>query len=89
MNRIFNFNQKFSIRLPIFISILFLSLISLSILKYAGNFESEIFGVMFSRVQKQLLWIFLGVIMFLIIQFVRLRFFHEKMYCLPRKNRKS
>ncbi len=82
MNRIFNFNQKFYIRIPILISIIFLSLISISILKSAGNFESEIFGFMFSRAQKQILWIIIGILLFIIIQFIRLRFFHEKMFLL-------
>ena len=35
---------------------------------------------MFSRVQKQILWILLGSIVFILIQFIRLRFFHEKMF---------
>lgn len=82
MDRVFNFNQKFHIRVPILISIIFLSLISISILKSAGNFESEIFGIIFSRVQKQILWIIIGIFLFIIIQFVRLRFFHEKMFFL-------
>jgi rod shape determining protein RodA len=82
MNRIFNFNQTFYIRIPILISVIFLSLISLLILKSAGNFESEIFGIMFSRVQKQILWIFIGIFLFIIIQFLRLRFFHERMLFL-------
>ena len=82
MNRIFNFNQKFYIRIPILISIIFLSLISFLILKSAGNFESEFFGIMFSRVQKQILWVFIGMFLFIVIQFVRLRFFHEKMFFL-------
>ena len=82
MNRLFNFNQKLSIRIPILIAIVFLSLISISILKSAGNFESEIFGLMFSRVQKQVLWIIIGIFLFIMIQFIRLRFFHEKMFLL-------
>lgn len=79
MNRIFNFNQKFHIRIPILVSFIFLSFISISILKSAGNYESDFFGIMFSRVEKQLLWIFLGFIIFIVFQFIRLRFFHEKM----------
>ena len=79
MNRIFNFNQNFSIRIPILLTVSFLSLISLLILESAGNFKTEFFGVMFSRVQKQILWILLGSIVFVLIQFIRLRFFHEKM----------
>lgn len=82
MNRIFNFKQKFYVRIPILISFIFLSFISISILKSAGNFESEFFGITFSRVHKQLLWIFLGFIVFCLFQFVRLRFFHEKMFFL-------
>tara|TARA_B110000014_G_C20125654_1_gene599352 strand:- start:2285 stop:3589 length:1305 start_codon:yes stop_codon:yes gene_type:complete len=82
MNRIFNFNQKFFIRIPIFISVLFLILISLSILKYAGNFESDFLGVTLSRLQKQMIWIFLGSFTFLIVQFVRIRFLNEKMFLL-------
>tara|TARA_B100000676_G_scaffold260930_1_gene270961 strand:- start:6814 stop:8118 length:1305 start_codon:yes stop_codon:yes gene_type:complete len=82
MNRIFNFNQKFSIRIPILVAISFLSIISLLILESAGNYKTEIFGITFSRSQKQILWIFLGLLIFILIQFVRLRFFHEKMVFL-------
>jgi rod shape determining protein RodA len=82
MIRVFNFNQKFYIRIPILVSIIFLSLISISILKSAGSFESEIFGILFSRDQKQILWIIIGIFLFVIVQFVRLRYFHEKMFLL-------
>lgn len=82
MNRLFNFNQKISIKIPILISISFLSLISLLVLKSAGNFNREIFGFMFSRAEQQILWILIGIVLFFVIQFVRLRFFHEKMYLL-------
>ena len=82
MNRIFNLNQKFFIKIPIFITVLSLSLISLLILSHAGNFETNFFGVLFSRVQKQMLWIFLGIIIFLILQFLRIRFLNEKMFLL-------
>ena len=82
MNRIFNFNQKFYIRTPIFISVLPLILISLSILQYAGNFESDFLGITLSRVQKQMVWIFFGSLTFLIIQFIRIRFLNEKMFLL-------
>ena len=82
MNRIFNFNQNFFIRIPIFITVLFLSLISLSILSYAGNFETFYFGISFSRVEKQILWISLGIIIFIMLQFLRIRFLDERMYLL-------
>ena len=82
MNRVFNFNQKFHIRLPILFSVFFLSLISISILRSAGNFESEIFGIMFSRSEKQILWILIGIFVFIMAQFIRLRFFHERMFLL-------
>ena len=52
MNRIFNFNQKLSIRIPILIAIVFLSLISISILKSAGNFESVFFWVYIFKSSK-------------------------------------
>ena len=68
MNRVFNFNQKFHIRLPILFSVFFLSLISISILRSAGNFESEIFGIMFSRSEKQILWILIGIFVFIIVK---------------------
>ncbi|SVE13996.1 uncharacterized protein METZ01_LOCUS466850, partial [marine metagenome] len=51
-------------------------------MKSAGNFESEFFGLIFSRVQKQILWVFIGMFLFVVIQFIRLRFFHEKMFFL-------
>ncbi len=82
MNRIFNFNQKFFIRIPILIAVLSLSLISLLILNHAGNFEVDYFGIPFSRVQKQMLWFFLGIIIFVILQFLRIRFLNERMYLL-------
>ena len=82
MNRIFNFNQKFYIRLPILFSVFFLSVISISILRSTGNFESEIFGIMFSRSEKQILWILIGLFIFITTQFIRLRFFHERMFLL-------
>ena len=82
MNRIFNFNQIFTIRIPILISIISLSIISLLILESAGNYKTEFFGIMFSRVQKQILWLIIGSITFILIQFVRLRFFHERMFLL-------
>ena len=82
MNRIFNFNQIFTIRIPILICIISLSIISLLILESAGNYKTEFFGIMFSRVQKQILWLIIGSITFILIQFVRLRFFHERMFLL-------
>ena len=82
MNRIFNFNQRFTIKIPILIMVLFLSIISLLILESAGNYQTDFFAFTFSRLQKQILWMFLGLLIFILIQFVRLRFFHEKMFFL-------
>ena len=76
--KIFNFNQKISIRLSILVSIFILSIISFFILEYAGTHSSKILGFELSRVQKQFIWIGIGSLLFVIIQFVRLRFFHEK-----------
>tara|TARA_B100000676_G_scaffold224626_1_gene222083 strand:- start:27952 stop:29256 length:1305 start_codon:yes stop_codon:yes gene_type:complete len=82
MNRIFNFNQKVSIRIPIILFIIFLSTVSLLILESAGSYQTNIFGFVFSRVQKQILWLILGSLIFILVQFIRLRFFHEKMFLL-------
>ena len=78
MNKLFTYNQNFSIRIPIFITISILPIISLFILSSAGNYESHIFGFLLNRVEKQILWFLLGLIVFVIIQFVRIRFLNEK-----------
>ena len=84
INRVFTLNQKFFIRFPFIITCIILPFISLYILNYAGNFESSILGLNFSlsRVEKQFLWIILGFLTFLIIQFLRIRFLNEKIYSL-------
>ena len=68
MVRIFKFNQKISIRAPIFISVIILSIISLFVLNYIAE----------HKVQRHLIMIILGSALFFLIQFIRLRFFHEK-----------
>jgi len=78
MNRLFTYNQKFSIRIPIFITIIILPIISLFILSSAGNYESRIFGFLLNRVEKQMLWFFLGLNIFIMMQFIRLRILNEK-----------
>ena len=78
MNRLFTYNQKFSIRIPILITIIILPIISLLILSSAGNYESYIFGFLLNRVEKQMLWFFLGLNIFIMIQFVRIRILNEK-----------
>ena len=80
MNRIFRFDQKFSVRIPFLLSFLILSIFSLLILQYTNNFNNPLFGFMVSKVQKQFLWLILGFIIFLILQFLRLRFLNEKIY---------
>ena len=78
MRRIFNFSQKLSIKLPILVSVIILSIISFFILKYTSSHTSEIFGFKLIRAEKQFLWIIIGSLLFFFIQFIRLRFFHEK-----------
>ena len=68
MIRIFKFNQKISVKMPIFISVVILSIISLFVLNYIAE----------HKVQKHLIMIILGSSLFFLIQFIRLRFFHEK-----------
>ena len=80
MRRIFRFNQKISIRLPILVSVIILSIISLFILKYTSNNTGQIFGIELIRAEKQFLWIIIGSFLFIFIQFFRLRFFHEKIH---------
>ena len=82
MNKIFRFSQRFYIRIPILISFIILPIISLLVLQYAANFESSIFGVMLSRVEKQFIWLILGFFIFLILQFLRVRFLNEKIYLM-------
>ena len=68
MIRIFKFNQKISVKMPIFISVVILSIISLFVLNYIAE----------HKVQRHLIMIILGSALFFLIQFIRLRFFHEK-----------
>ena len=82
MNKIFRFSQRLYIRIPILISFIILPIISLLVLQYAANFESSIFGVMLSRVEKQFIWLILGFFIFLILQFLRVRFLNEKIYLM-------
>ena len=82
MNRIFRFNQKFSIRIPFIITFIVLSVISLLILDHAGNLKSSILGVILSRVEKQFIWLILGGLVFFLLQFLRLRFLNEKIYSM-------
>ena len=82
MNKIFRFNQSLSIKIPFLITFIIMPIISLMVLKFAGNFDSPIFGVMLSRVEKQFIWIVLGILIFFILQFLRLRFLNEKIYLL-------
>ena len=82
MNRIFRFNQNFSIRIPFIITFIVLSVISLLILDHAGSFKSSILGVILSRVEKQFIWLVLGGLIFFLLQFLRLRFLNEKIYSM-------
>ena len=82
MNRIFRFNQKFLIRIPFLITFIVLPVISLLILQYTNNFNNPIFGFMLSKVEKQFVWLILGFIIFMILQFLRLRFLNEKIYSM-------
>ncbi len=82
MNRIFRFDQKFSIRIPFLITFIVLSIFSLLVLQYTNNFNNPLFGFMISKVQKQFMWLILGFIIFLILQFLRLRFLNEKIYSM-------
>tara|TARA_B100000029_G_scaffold164513_1_gene160627 strand:+ start:52 stop:1344 length:1293 start_codon:yes stop_codon:yes gene_type:complete len=82
MNKIFRFNQSLSIKMPFLITFIVMPIISLMVLKFAGNFDSPIFGIMLSRVEKQFIWIVLGILIFFVLQFLRLRFLNEKIYLL-------
>jgi len=82
MNKIFRFNQRLSIKIPFLLTFIILPVISLLILQYTNNFNNPIFGFMLSKTQKQLIWIILGCIIFLILQFLRLRFLNEKIYSM-------
>ena len=68
MNRIFRFDQKFSIKIPFLLSFIVLSIFSLLILQHINNFNNLLFGFMVSKVQKQFLWLILG---FIIVTFFR------------------
>ena len=82
MNKFFRFNQKFSIRIPFIITFFILSIISILTLNFASNFESSIFGFSLSRSERQMIWLALGVIIFFLFQFLRLRLLNEKIYSL-------
>ena len=82
MNRIFRFNQNFLIRTPFLITFITLSIISLLILQHTNNFNNPVFGFMLSKVEKQFIWLILGFAIFIILQFLRLRFLNEKIYTM-------
>jgi len=84
MSRIFRFNQTFYIRIPLLVTFTILPIISVLILKHAGNFESSILGFDFlmSRSEKQILWFLIGFLSFITSQYIRIRFFNEKIYIL-------
>ena len=69
-------NQSFLIKWSIITPVIFFVIVGLLGLSSTSNFDSFISSTFY----KQILWIFIGIISFVIVQYVRIQYLHDYSY---------
>ena len=69
-------NQDFFVKWSIVIPIFFYIIVGLLGLSSTSNFDNFVTSTFY----KQLLWVFIGVIAFIIVQYVRIQYLHDYSY---------